>query len=103
MSVANRQKGRYFCAAALEDELAARRKWTAHQRTRVGWHRSRDGCHLFPARTGARNGIHQAARIRMLRMIEDTLCRAQLDDAARIQHCHTVTGLRHNAEVMRDE
>lgn len=49
------------------------------------------------------NGVHQPARVGMLRVIEDVVRRAGLCHAPGIQHGKTVTGLGDNAEIVCDE
>ena len=52
---------------------------------------------------GAGNGIQQTPRVLLLRVAEDVVHRALLDDAALLHHAHEVGGDPHHGEVVRDE
>ena len=69
----------------------------------VSGHRAWNDGKRRALRLFARPCLEKSPRVGVMRRKEDIFWISFLDDPPEIQHRHPVTGLRHDAEIMRDD
>ncbi len=90
-------------AAALEHARAARIEGAAARNGVQARHGAVDLVELLAVHRHVGNGGHQAGRVRVRRLVDDLVHRADLGDAAGVHHRHAVAGLGDHAHVVRDQ
>lgn len=90
-------------SAAVHGKLTSGSERAAGHRTWIGRYGTGDRSHSPAAPPEVWNGIHEPARVGMLRLVENIPGRSTFGHSPTVQHCQAVASLGNDTQVMGDQ